>query len=910
MLQEAAQEVRQTLPTSTSQSSAPTCQPARRSVVIEELPDEELYTEPYPGLAGVPIGIGETKFDTLRRLHREGKTAEYGPFKNKEEWELGRWLMTSGISQRAIDEYLKLDITRNKTQPSYQDKRNFLEKIDLLPGGAGWTCYSFAIRGDILDYNGECITEELDIWYRNPVECIPELMGNPIFHKVMKYAPERLYADKERAEQIYNEMWTADWWWELQGKLPPGATIAPVILASDKTQLSVFSGDKQAWPVYISIGNIGKATRRQTSQRAMILLGYIPVTKLDCLSPRPRQGGAYRLFHYCMSVVLKPLVEAAINGVDIVCADNKIRRVYPILAAYIADFPEQCLVAAVKECDCPICEIDPAFRGEPFKADIRNPETVLEILYPWGTEEERQEFIQLGLCPIPEPFWAKLPHANIFTCFTPDLLHQLHKGVFKDHLVKWCIKVAEGGAAEIDRRFKCMPKHLALRHFHKGISTISQWTGREYKEMERVFAGLIWGAVPADVAAVARAIIDFIYYASFTSHSTETLWRLQDALDTFHKYKKVFVTSNIREHFRIPKIHMMEHYVSLIRLKGTTDGYNTEQSERLHIDCAKDGYRASNKKEYTQQMVTYLTRQEYIHSFTTYLEWREGISSEVWEVNEDQEVVADPESLAPQLKALQLSDKETESITSQYGLTWHITKKPSSPNTAVETLITDYGAVDIIPELTKYLDDNVPECRITPTQYDQYDVYNKIIAEIPAVQQLTNERLRDVIRVSPGVPSKGRKKAEPAHFDCVLVHARPDAEDVGLHGKCCATGYRAARIRAIFCLPHYYRCKDLLAYVEWFTPFSKPVMPLRMSEVGYSMRNGRRVGAVIQVASIRRSCHLIPKFGKPSKHGEKRGNIPWSSENVMDKCTRFFFNSQLSLDMFQFCDGDYELVEE
>ncbi|KIJ44517.1 hypothetical protein M422DRAFT_129646, partial [Sphaerobolus stellatus SS14] len=53
-----------------------------------------------------------------------------------------------------------------------------------------------------------------------------------------------------------------------------------------------------------------------------------------------------------------------------------------------------------------------------------------------------------------------------------------------------------------------------------------------------------------------------------------------------------------------------------------------------------------------------------------------------------------------------------------------------------------------------------------------------------------------------------------------------------------------------------------LAYVEWFTPFAKPVMPLRMSEVSYSSRNGRLMGEVIEVSSIRRSCHMVPKLGK------------------------------------------------
>ncbi|HEV7736460.1 MAG TPA: hypothetical protein VGO47_03695, partial [Chlamydiales bacterium] len=78
-------------------------------------------------------------------------------------------------------------------------------------------------------------------------------------------------------------------------KLPSGATVVPVILASDKTQLSQFGGDKQAWPVYISIGNIQKAIRRQLSKRAMILLGYMPVTKLECITnAKERQARSYR----------------------------------------------------------------------------------------------------------------------------------------------------------------------------------------------------------------------------------------------------------------------------------------------------------------------------------------------------------------------------------------------------------------------------------------------------------------------------------------------------------------------------------------------------------------------------------------------------------------------------------------
>ena len=42
----------------------------------------------------------------------------------------------------------------------------------------------------------------------------------------------------------------------------------------------------------------------------------------------------------------------------------------------------------------------------------------------------------------------------------------------------------------------------------------------------------------------------------------------------------------------------MIHYIHSVKTHRTADEYNTESPEQLHIDYAKDAYRASNKHDY------------------------------------------------------------------------------------------------------------------------------------------------------------------------------------------------------------------------------------------------------------------------------------------------------------------------
>ncbi|KAF7317462.1 hypothetical protein HMN09_00483400 [Mycena chlorophos] len=111
-------------------------------------------------------------------------------------------------------------------------------------------------------------------------------------------------------------------------------------------------------------------------------------------------------------------------------------------------------------------------------------------------------------------------------------------------------------------------------------------------------------------------------YAHFQVHTDKSLAAMEESWCLMHEYLPGFKELGPeRDHFNIPKLHNIRHYPASVCRLGTTDGYNTKNTECLHIDLAKNGYRASNRRDYTQQMACWLTRQEAVHQHSLYLEW-------------------------------------------------------------------------------------------------------------------------------------------------------------------------------------------------------------------------------------------------------------------------------------------------
>lgn len=535
----------------------------------------------------------------------------------------------------------------------------------------------------------------------------------------------------------------------------------------------------------MTIGNIDKATRRKPSDHAWILVAYLPTHKLDELGFTTLEAKIARahLFHACMREIVKPLIKAGKDGIHLTGGDGAIRHCHPILAIYSADYPEQCLVACSRNgAVCPVCGADEDEFGNHVCYLPRDAAATLKkIRCARQKPTLNQADLKLkrsGLNFIDEPFWAELPFFNIHNALAPDVLHQGYQGVLRT-LVGWLKTVVT--PSEVDARFARLPPMHGIRGFKQGISHLNRVTGREHKEICKQILGCIIGKAPTSVIRSTVAILDFFYIAQYQSHTEATLKYMEDALDVFHENKEIFIQLGARklksggmymhlyhvsslmplldENFNIPKIHALEHYVDFIRRFGTTDNYNTEHSERLHIDLVKDAYRATNHRDVLKQMVQWLSRRESVLTFETRVQWLTGIHKK-------------PPKICRPRPRLQLAKMPTvcgvgfPAVEQQYGA--------SNFRSALKTFVAQYRAGGDPRYRSRRSD------RQVDLPFEYVDIWHRMKFNIPSIQ---SDNAPDTHEIADATPSRqGGFNAREGRFDTVLVNDT-GAADVGIEGK-------------------------------------------------------------------------------------------------------------------------------
>jgi hypothetical protein len=534
--------------------------------------------------------------------------------------------------------------------------------------------------------------------------------------------------------------------------------MAPVIIATDKTQLTQFSGSKAAYPVYLTIGNIPKATRRKPSKKACVLIAYLSVDKINRkgMTVQEHRSRVQRVFHDSMRLVLKPLMEAGDKGVEMTGSDGTVRKVHPILSCYVADYPEQCLVACTKYGTCVKCKAPAKDLGNSIPAQNRTQEWTLDILEEAKVHSNGKTKAFHTYCMshevaggVFEPFWKGFPYCDIHRAITPDVLHQLYQGVFK-HLVGWCQTILT--PQQLDNRIRTLPPSYGLRHFKNGISALSQISGTERKNMAKILLGCLVGSLPKQGIEAITALLDFIYIAQYPTHDSITLGYLKDALDRFQKHREYFIEVEMREDFHIPKFHSLLHYIEAIEYFGTTDNYNTEMFERLHIDFAKSGWRASNHRDEFPQMMQWLSRQEKISSFETHQQNQ----------SRDQESEMDAKG------------KKSHPA--------HTAKYPNFPSRSLELIEQKHRAPDFAYYLKIYLNQFTAQplsfraAANLSLPFKAVDVFNMFRFHPEGIHD--DEEVKDIVKAIAC-----SSKTPDGRFDTVIAIDTADAESTGLAGE-------------------------------------------------------------------------------------------------------------------------------
>ncbi|QRV89201.1 Zn-finger protein [Ceratobasidium sp. AG-Ba] len=628
------------------------------------------------------------------------------------------------------------------------------------------------------------------------------------------------------------------------------------------------SGGQQAYPVYLTIGNISKSIRRKASKRATVILGYLPVDSFkDVAEKSIRTKLRGELLHRSMEALIEPLKAASRTGIFVWCADGSLRHVYPILAAYIADWPEQNDVSCTIRSGCPVCQQQFHGRGSgDTNAPPRDHEDTIAAFRAYQETGQKSSLSKLNLKPW-KPFWIDLPHVDFPSCITPDILHQLHKGVFKDYVLTWTEELLS--ETTVDKRFMAMPRAKDLRHFKQGITRIEQWTGRETKEMAKQYLAIVAEdpTVPDDFVKLVRALLDFLYLAQSAELTDSDVDEMTNALKSFHSLKKILVELDIvldLDRFdHIPKFHMLGHYAVSIRELGTPDGYNTESPEHLHIVYTKHPWRASNRREAIKQIINYIRRLDAVRVHRAYMDefygelprqkfetYGNSEEQDDEDADEDEDQDQDWESEAVDVVELDASDERSEITYPRPTLT--VAMQPTCPRVTGEDLMRNYGATDLIRSLARFLKSVAPLEGFKPLVFpsDRFDTWHKIILQHQPLPFARSASLqRDVIRINP--PNHDQSGL----FDTVMFVNKPEAD--GLHR------YRVGRVRAIFSLPPRLRSlhSGCLAYIELFTPFKKSASGVHgMYSVSPDYHEGRRRAVVVPIEQLAMACQLGPRF--------------------------------------------------
>ncbi|RPA70895.1 hypothetical protein BJ508DRAFT_195847, partial [Ascobolus immersus RN42] len=128
---------------------------------------------------------------------------------------------------------------------------------------------------------------------------------------------------------------------------------------SDETFQTNFSGDKNIWPLNITIGNILSKFRNRPTHSAWRLLALLPIRPKKNASGKvdadEEMRSSLETIQEVMTLILQECIPLWQKGIEVLCPDGKVRIGHPVVAGWLGDYPEYIKLFTAAYMSCPIC---------------------------------------------------------------------------------------------------------------------------------------------------------------------------------------------------------------------------------------------------------------------------------------------------------------------------------------------------------------------------------------------------------------------------------------------------------------------------------------------------------------------------------------------------------------------------
>ena len=364
------------------------------------------------------------------------------------------------------------------------------------------------------------------------------------------------------------------------------------------------------YPLLISLANIDSHIHSKTSLHAYLLLALLPIVKFmhknTCICGLLQDW----LVHQALNVVLSSLKTVVAVGVMMSDPWGNLCYCYMPLAAWIADMPEETLLAAMGAKASPVTTATSKDFGDAFRHPPCTGENTLAAIHTACSQHaptDYKNFLKvikrLHLNSVIDPCWKQWMLSDPSHFFTPEVLHHFHHMSW-DHDVQWCITAT--GAAELDFHFSLIQTPVGYRVFSDGISKLTQVTGHDHRAVQCYFIGAVAGSVPRRFLIAICTLLDFRYLAEVPSFTTQSIKSIASTLQEFHDHKEAILDQGIRSNWHIPKLQLLQSIVLSISQSGAVMQWSADVTEHAHISEIKIPARSGNNQNYYSQIMCHL----------------------------------------------------------------------------------------------------------------------------------------------------------------------------------------------------------------------------------------------------------------------------------------------------------------